>query len=215
MRYKLLVFDMDGTILDTLCDLCDSTNYALSKNGMPKRTIDEVRCFVGNGIRKLMERAVPKGTAKEDIDKVHETFTTYYEKHCADKTKPYDGILELLRKVKAMGIKTAVVSNKADYAVQILCRDYFESMFDYAVGDKEGLRRKPYPDSVNEVLKVLDIEKEEALYIGDSDVDIMTAKNSLLDMVAVSWGFRGRDFLTEHGAKIIIDTPDELLDIIK
>ena len=137
MKYKIVVFDLDGTILNTLEDLADSTNYALSVFDMPERTIEEIRHFVGNGIRKLMERAVPQGTPESMIVKVHETFTEHYKNHCADKTRPYDGIKELIENIRNAGVYTAVVSNKADYGVQILCKDYFPGLFDYAVGETE------------------------------------------------------------------------------
>lgn len=212
--YKLLVFDMDGTILNTLEDLADSTNYALKENGLPERTLDEVRFFVGNGIGKLIERAVPEGTEDELREKVFETFTGYYKYHCADKTRAYDGILELLEAVREKGYLTAVVSNKADFAVQTLCDDYFPGLFDYAVGEKKGVRRKPYPDSVLDVLARLNVEKDDAVYIGDSDVDIETARNAGLDVVGVSWGFRGRALLESYGADRIIDEPMELLGCI-
>lgn len=210
MKYKLAIFDLDGTILDTLADLTDSTNYALRENGFAEHTIEEVRFFVGNGIRKLMERAVPKGTDAAVIDRVHKTFTAHYKAHCADKTKPYPGITKLLCALRDAGIKTAVVSNKADYGVQTLCQDYFFGLFDFAVGEREGIRRKPCPDSVNEVLEKLGIVREDAVYIGDSDVDVETAKNAGLPCISVTWGFRDRKFLIEHGAVKFVDRPEEL-----
>lgn len=214
MKYKLVIFDMDGTILNTLDDLADSTNYALLANGLPERTIGEVRSFVGNGIRRLIERAVPAGTDAAQLDRVHESFTAHYKAHCADKTKPYDGILELIRDLRAAGCRTAVVSNKADYGVQTLCRDYFPGLFDMAVGEREGIRKKPSPDSVNEVLKKLSVVRADAVYIGDSDVDIETARNAGLDCIAVEWGFRGREFLIEHGAGRLVKEPREIYDEI-
>ncbi|MGN1305481.1 MAG: HAD family hydrolase [Oscillospiraceae bacterium] len=212
--YKLAVFDMDGTILDTLEDLMDSVNFALSECGYPTRTYDEVRRFVGNGIRKLIERAVPEGLTVEEIDRVHEVFTGHYKLHCADKTKAYDGIKPLLEKLRANGVKTAVVSNKADYGVQELCREYFDGLFDYAVGEREGIRRKPAPDSVNEALRVLNTDKSEAVYIGDSDVDFETAKNAELPCISVLWGFRDEEFLRERGATLFVRRPEEIFDII-
>lgn len=212
--YKLAVFDMDGTILDTLEDLKDSTNFALEKCGYPTRSYDEVRRFVGNGIRKLIERAVPEGLTVEQIDRVHEVFTEHYKVHCADKTKAYDGIKLLLEKLRASGVKTAVVSNKADYGVQELCKEYFDGLFDYAVGEREGIRRKPAPDAVNEALRVLGIDKSEAVYIGDSDVDFETAKNAELPCISVLWGFRDEEFLREKGATLFVRDPAEIYDII-
>lgn len=212
--YKLAVFDMDGTILDTLEDLKDSVNYALSECGYPQRTYDEVRRFVGNGIRKLIERAVPEGVSVSDIDRVHEVFTGYYKVHCADKTKAYDGIKPLLEQLRANGIKTAVVSNKADYGVQELCKEYFDGLFDYAVGEREGIRRKPAPDSVNEALRVLETDKSEAVYIGDSDVDYETAVNAGLPCISVLWGFRDEEFLRSKGALLFVREPSEILNIV-
>ncbi len=212
--YKLAVFDMDGTILDTLEDLKDSTNFALEKCGYPTRTYDEVRRFVGNGIRKLIERAVPEGLTVEQIDRVHEVFTEHYKVHCADKTKAYDGIKPLLEKLRASGVNTAVVSNKADYGVQERCKEYFDGLFDYAVGEREGIRRKPAPDSVNEALRVLGMSKSEAVYIGDSDVDFETAKNAELPCISVLWGFRDEEFLREKGATLFVHDPAEIYDIV-
>lgn len=214
MRYKLAVFDMDGTILNTLEDLADSTNYALKTNGLPERTVDEVRRFVGNGIRLLIERAVPEGSDTELIDKVFGTFKRYYKTHCAIKTKPYDGIKEVLLSLRKAGCLTAVVSNKADFAVQDLCRDYFDGLFDLAVGEREGIKKKPAPDSVFEVLSKLNIDKADAVYIGDSDVDYATSVNAGMDVIMVGWGFRDEEFLREKGAKRIIKQPSEILDII-
>lgn len=214
MRYKLAVFDMDGTILNTLEDLADSTNYALKVNGLPERTIDEVRRFVGNGIRLLIERAVPADTDKELTDKVFDTFKEYYKTNCAVKTRPYDGIKDVLLELRKAGCLTAVVSNKADFAVQDLCKDYFDNLFDFAIGEREGIKKKPAPDSVFEVLSKLNVEKDNAVYIGDSDVDFATSVNAGMDVIMVGWGFRDEEFLREKGAKRIIKQPSEILDII-
>lgn len=211
MKYQLAIFDLDGTLLDTLEDLADSTNYIMKRFGYPERTLKEVRRFVGNGIRKLLERSAPKGTPADEIDRMFELFKEYYGAHCADKTKPYDGIMELLSALQKQGIKLAVVSNKADYAVKALCEQYFSGFFDEAVGEREGIARKPAPDTVNEVLKNLQMEKSQAVYIGDSEVDVQTAKNAVMDCIAVDWGFRDKEVLEEAGAEIIVSTPAELL----
>ena len=215
MKYDLLIFDLDGTILDTLEDLKESTNYALDFHGFPKRTLDEVRRFVGNGIGKLIERAVPAGTSEKETGRVLATFKRYYGEHCADHTKPYEKIPVFLKVVREKGCQTAVVSNKADFAVQDLCEQYFPGMFDFVVGEREGIRRKPCPDSVNEVLKTLEKTKEQAIYVGDSDVDVETAKNAGMPVIGVSWGFRGREFLEAHGAEWIADTPEDLWKFIE
>ena len=215
MKYDLLIFDLDGTILDTLEDLKLSTNYALTFHGFPERTLDEVRRFVGNGIGKLIERAVPAGTPEKETQRVLATFKRHYGAHCADHTKPYEKIPEFLKAVRESGCQTAVVSNKADFAVQELCEQYFPGMFDFVVGEREGIRRKPCPDSVNEVLKTLRKTKEQAVYVGDSDVDVETAKNAGMPVIGVSWGFRGRKFLEEHGAERIADEPEDLWKFIE
>ena len=214
MKYKAVIFDMDGTILNTLEDLKNATNYSLRQFGMPERSLEEVRMFVGNGIRKLVERAVPAGTSEEKIAQILDVFLEYYEIHSADNTSPYPGILELVEKLKKSGIKTAVSTNKADVPAQELGREYFNGIFDLIVGQQDGLKVKPAPDSVNKILSILDIQKKDAIYIGDSDVDVQTAKNSGLDFIGVSWGFRGREFLEKNGAKNIVDNANEILDLV-
>lgn len=214
MKYKAVIFDMDGTILNTLEDLKNATNYSLRQFGMPERSLEEVRMFVGNGIRKLVERAVPSDTSEEKIAQVLDVFLEYYEIHSADNTSPYPGILELVEKLKKSGIKTAVSTNKADVPAQELGREYFNGIFDLIVGQQDGLKVKPAPDSVNKILSILDIQKKDAIYIGDSDVDVQTAKNSGLDFIGVSWGFRGREFLEKNGAKNIVDNANEILDLV-
>lgn len=204
-KYELAIFDLDGTILDTLDDLTDSVNYALDKHGYPTRTKEEIRTFVGDGLLMLVRRAIAPETDENVIQTVLATQKAYYKDHCADKTKPYDGILELLDELKKADVKLAVVSNKADYAVQILCEQYFSDIFHMAVGEKEAVRKKPAPDSVYAVLDELQVEKERTVYIGDSEVDIETAKNAGLDAVLVTWGFRDAAFLQEKGAKTLVN----------
>lgn len=211
MQYKLAIFDMDGTILNTLEDLTDSLNASLVAHDLPTRTLEEVRCFVGNGIHRTIELGVPDGSSDELIEQVYDYFTPYYQTHCKIKTGPYTGIVSLLQELRANNIKTAVVSNKADAAVHKLCVEFFPGLFDYEVGDKPDNRRKPAPDSVNEVLSALSIQPSDAIYIGDSEVDLATAKNSNLDCIGVAWGFRGYDFLAEQGAKKIAKTPNDVL----
>lgn len=214
MSYQLAIFDLDGTVLNTLDDLADSMNYALSAFGFPERTVDEIRRFVGNGIRKLVERALPDGCDEETVGRVFECFKAYYKDHCAIKTAPYDGILPLLADLKRSGMKLAVLSNKADFAVQSLCKRYFDGMFDLAVGERAGVRRKPAPDAVEEVLARLHTEPSCALYIGDSEVDVETAKNAAIDCVAVDWGFRDRASLSACGAEKIVSTPEALKAVL-
>ena len=213
MRYKLAIFDLDGTILDTLEDLADSTNYALSVYHMPEHTIDEVRWFVGNGIHKLIERAVPKGSTDEQIEQVFTTFKEYYKDHCAVKTRPYDGIMELLKTLREKGILTAVVSNKGDFAVQILCEDYFRGMFDFAVGEREGIRRKPAPDGPLMVAEKFGVKPEECMYVGDTSTDMQTGKAAGMFTVGALWGFLDRKELNENGADLFSDKPVDLVKI--
>jgi len=213
MKYRYIIFDMDGTILDTLEDLKNSCNYALKANGMPERSIEEVRAFVGNGLARLVEQAV--NTQDKEIEKkVLEDLKAHYSLHCKDLTKPYEGICESLKALKEMGCKLAVVSNKIDSAVGELCKIYFPGIFDFSIGEKEGLKRKPAPDMVWEAMKGLGASGEESIYIGDSEVDFATAKNAELDCIAVTWGFRDRSVAIEHGIVHIVDTPKEIEDII-
>ena len=210
MKPELVIFDMDGTILDTLEDLKESLNAALAANGFPERTMEETRRFVGNGIAKLMERAVPAGTAPEATAKVLADFKVHYAAHCADHTHPYAGVPELLADLRAAGVLTAVVSNKADFAVQILARDYFPGLFDCVLGEKEGIAKKPAPDMVNAVLRTLNVAPAAARYVGDSEVDVETARNSGIAGVFVTWGFRPVETLRKSGAATLADTPAEL-----
>lgn len=215
-KYKkkdTIVFDLDGTLLDTLEDLTASVNYALSLCNMPTRTIEEIRQFVGNGVKKLMIRAVPDGENNSQFEKAFGLFKEYYGEHCNDKTRAYEGIPELLQELKKAGYALAIVSNKIDSAVQELNKRYFPQV-DVAVGDCEGLKRKPAPDSVFVALERLGKSKEDAIYIGDSEVDIQTAKNSGVPCISVLWGFRDKAFLQEHGADIFVEKPMEILDII-
>lgn len=215
MNCKLAIFDLDGTILDTIDDLADSVNYALGKFNLPTRTIDEIRTFVGNGIHRLIERSVPQNTDNEIIEAVYLSFKAYYKRHCADKTKPYDGIVDTILTLRKCGIKTAVVSNKADFAVQQLCNQYFgEDMFDVVFGEREGIKRKPSPDCVNEVVSMLGMDKDEVVYIGDSEVDIKTAENAKIKCISVTWGFRNRRDLENSGGNIFVNIPLEIIDIL-
>lgn len=214
MKYDTVIFDLDGTLLNTLEDLADSVNFAMESCGFAKRTEEEVRCFVGNGIKLLIERAVPEGTEEKQIEKAFQAFRKYYGENCMVKTRPYKGIMEILEKLNEKGIKMAIVSNKVDSAVKELNNCFFKDYIDVAVGECENVRRKPAPDSVNKALELLGSDREKALYVGDSDVDIDTAKNSGMDCVSVSWGFRGREFLKEKGAEVIIDMPEELMDVL-
>ncbi len=211
MEYKTYIFDLDGTLLDTLHDLWVSCNYALRENGMPERSLDEVRRFVGNGVKKLMERAIPLGLDNSKFDVTYETFRKHYLVHSLDTTKPYSGIPELLANLKKHGKHMAVVSNKFYAATQELCRHFFGDYIDVAIGERENIRKKPAPDTVNEAIRQLGVGRENAVYIGDSDVDVMTARNSNMPCISVLWGFRDRDFLMQHGATTFVAAPKELM----
>lgn len=209
---KAVIFDLDGTLLNTLDDLADSTNYALSKFGYPTRTIDEVRQFVGNGVAKLIERAIPEGKNNPNFEKCLAIFKENYAQNMYNKTAPYNGIIEMLSNLKSKGIKIAVVSNKFDLAVKELCKKYFEGFIDFAAGENEsqGIKKKPAPDTVISALNEFNFAPEDAVYVGDSDVDIMTAKNSKMPCISVTWGFRDEKFLLENGATILINAPSEI-----
>jgi len=213
MSYQTYIFDLDGTLLDTLGDLAASVNYAMRTHGMPEHTVDEVRLFVGNGVRRLMERAVPGGAAHPAFEAAFATFRRHYMEHSLDTTRPYEGIPELLQELKRRGRHTAVVSNKFDAATKELCRHFFPDTIDVAVGEHEaeGIRKKPAPDTVLQALSQLGVGQEGAVYVGDSDVDIQTARNSGLPCISVLWGFRDREFLLAHGAETFVSQPSELL----
>ena len=216
LRYDTIIFDLDGTLLDTLEDLKNAVNYALEEMGWPARSLDEVRLFVGNGVAKLMERAVPAGTGPADTARALDIFKAYYARHSKDKTAPYPGILETLEALRAMGCKLAVVSNKFDAAVKDLARDYFPGLMDLAAGENEagGVPKKPDPAMVLQTMGALNAAPERAVYVGDSDVDLETAKNAGLPCISVTWGFRDRGFLLDHGATVFADSPGDLLSLI-
>ena len=209
--YNTYIFDLDGTLLSTLGDLAASCNYALRTNGMPERTIDEVRVFVGNGVKKLMERAVPNGEDNPAFEKTYSDFRKHYMVHNLDTTKPYDGVMDLLKELNSRGKKVAVVSNKFYAATKELCRHFFGNLVQVAIGEREDIRKKPAPDTVIEAMRQLGVTTEGAVYIGDSDVDIETARNSGMPCISVLWGFRDRDFLLQHGATTLVDTPTDIL----
>ena len=216
MHYSLAVFDLDGTVLDTLADLAAAVNAALSRHGYPKRTVGEVCSFVGNGVKKLIERAVPDGTAPEETAAVFEDFMAYYRLHCADKTAPYEGIPEMLLDLRAAGVRLAVLSNKAHAATVALCERYFPQLFDAVLGEREamGIRKKPAPDALFSLMREMGVTAKETVYIGDSDVDVQTAAAAGVDLLAVSWGFRSAKLLHEVGATVIADSAEELKNLI-
>ena len=210
----MVIFDLDGTLLDTLDDLCNSVNYSLRTTNFPERSLAEVRTFVGNGIRLLIERSVPEGTSKELIDKTFECFKTYYAVHCNDKTKTYPGVMDMLKELKKNGYKIAVLSNKAQYALTKLCNIYFNNLLDDAVGARENVAKKPSPDALYICAENNNINLNNVLYVGDSDVDVATANNAGVRGIAVTWGFRSRELLIKCGAENLADNTDELLQIL-
>ncbi len=214
MKVKAAVFDMDGTILDTLADLHVCTNFALRKNGFPERTLDEIRCFVGNGLRRLAERAVPADADPAAVDAVFADLKAHYAQHAQDYTKPYDGIIPLLLTLRGAGVKTAVVSNKVDSAVAELTAGFFPGLFDVSVGERPGRQLKPAPDAVIAALRELGVSKEDAVYIGDSEVDFATARNAGLPCISVTWGFRSREALQALAPDWLVDTPAELAAVL-
>lgn len=206
------IFDLDGTLLNTLKDLAASTNYALRSAGMPEHSVEDVRRFVGNGVKKLMERAIPQGLENPKFDETYATFRKHYLEHSLDTTKPYDGIPEVLAELKRRGKKPAIVSNKFYAATQELAKHFFPETIQVAIGERENIRKKPAPDTVLEAMRQLGVGREGTVYIGDSDVDIDTAKNVGVPCISVLWGFRDKDFLIEHGATHLIKEPKELLE---
>ena len=213
--YQTYIFDLDGTLLDTLGDLHASCNYALRSHGLPQRSLDEVRQFVGNGVKKLMQRAIPDDLAYPsfDFEDVYQTFRQHYLLHSLDTTHPYPGIMEMLQELREQEKNIAVVSNKFYTATQELCEHFFGDLVPGAIGEREGIRRKPSPDTVLEALRQLNAPLQDAVYIGDSDVDIETAHNCGIPCISVLWGFRDKKFLLAHGADIFIHHPMELITI--
>ncbi|MBW4775680.1 HAD family hydrolase [Prevotella histicola] len=211
--FETYIFDLDGTLLNSLNDLAMSTNYALRWAGMPERTVEEVRMFVGNGVKLLMERAIPGGLDNPRFDETYAKFREHYLKHNLDTTRPYEGIPEMLNILKQRGKRLAIVSNKFYEATQELAKHFFPETIEVAIGERENIRKKPAPDTVLEALRQLGADKEGAVYIGDSDVDIMTAKNSGLPCLSVLWGFRDKEFLIEHGANNLIEHPLDILNV--
>lgn len=216
MTINAVIFDLDGTLLNTIEDLTESTNFALSAFGFPVKTVSEVNSYVGNGVAKLIERAIPGGKNNKDFEPCLKMFKYHYSNNMQNLTKPYKGIAELLKSLKERGIKTAVVSNKFDSAVRELTEKYFSGLIDISIGENEGegIKKKPAPDMVLKAIDELKTDKNSVLYIGDSDTDILTAENTGIPCVSVSWGFRTKEFLKQNGASTIIDTPSELLKLL-
>ncbi len=215
MKYSAIVFDLDGTLIYTLEDLMNSVNFALEKFSFPKKNIDEIRKFAGNGVKKLVYLSTPEGTGNETNEECLRIFKEHYTKYSRVKTKPYDGIIEMLKSVKAMGVKTAVVTNKMQIAAADIINAFFGSLIDVTIGQIDGVAQKPAPDGVLLAMKKLGALPENTVYIGDSEVDCATAHNAGLPIIGCTWGFRERKVLEENKAEYIIDKPEEITDIIK
>ncbi len=212
--FKAAVFDMDGTILDTLTDLADSVNHCLGLYGCPPASREAVAAALGNGAGHLVEELIDGGRenpAYEDVLKAH---IAYYEEHCTDQTAPYSGILPAMKRLKEAGVKMAIVSNKGDGAVRELSRRFFDDLVETAVGEREGIRRKPAPDTVIEALRLMGVPAGEAVYIGDTEVDVMTAENAKIPCILVSWGFRSVEELKKLNAFALTDSAGKMADLI-
>lgn len=210
MPINTIIFDLDGTLLNTLTDLANSVNYALEKYHLPTHSEDRVRQMVGNGVTVLMERAIPGGQSHPAFENCLRDFKEHYEIHKKDFTKPFPGIMEFLKEAHESGYKMAVVSNKFDLAVKGLCQDFFFPYIQTAIGESSTVAPKPAPDTALAAMKELQADARQCVYVGDSDVDIATAQNAGIPCISVSWGFRSREFLEEHGASILIDATQEL-----
>lgn len=214
MKYNTVIFDLDGTLLNTLNDLAASVNYSMKSMGFPEHPVDRVRGFIGNGVRILIRRSVPEGITEEEYNNAYELFEKHYAEHCRDLTAPYDGIIEVIKKLRSMGYNVAVVSNKIDFAVQKLCDDFFDGIIDTAVGDSPDTNNKPAPDMVYKAIDKMGVEREKCVYVGDTDVDLETAANAGMDCISVSWGYRSHDELVGYGAKMIADTPEQIFEYL-
>lgn len=212
--YKLVFFDLDGTLLDTLEDLADSVNEMLETKGYKRRSLDEIRQFVGNGMKKLIERSVPEKISEKSMEECYEIFRNNYRKNMRNKTKPYDGIVKCLEEIKLMGIKTVVVSNKNDEPVKALCKDFFGDLFADVRGVGNGILPKPDPLTITSVIDESGYDKKECILIGDSETDVLTAKNAGIESVGVLWGFRDKEVLMNYGADYIVETPSEIMKIL-
>ncbi len=214
MKYEAVIFDLDGTLTDTLGDLKNSVNYAMREFGFPERTLEEVRSFVGNGVRKLIYLSVPENTDSATAERCLAVFKEYYKNNSLVETKPYDGITEMLENIKSKGIKTAVVTNKMHEAAEEIVRIFFGNLIDITLGQVDGVAQKPQPDGIYYVLDKLGVSKEKSIYVGDSEVDCITAKNAKIPCIGVTWGFRDESVLVENGADYIADIPEEIIGYV-
>lgn len=216
MSIKAVIFDMDGTVLDTLEDLKNATNAAMEAFGRPTLTLEQVRRYVGNGSRRLIELALGEGADASEIDRVLDWYVPWYDAHSCILTRPYPGILPLMERLKAAGLRLAIVSNKPDAIVRALSGDFFGALPELSVGEREreGVRRKPAPDMLEAVRRAMGLRREDCVFVGDSEVDLMTAANAGLRCISVTWGFRSRETLLAAGAGTFVDTPEELAALL-
>lgn len=212
---KVIIFDLDGTLLNTLGDLRNAVNFSLSKRGYELRTIEEIRKFIGDGIKKLIIRSLPRGTKDKIVDECYEEFKEYYSSNMMGDTVPYDGVLEVLQYFKTQNVKLAVLSNKFDPAAKELCENYFGDLLDVVFGERQGIPRKPDPTSVNEIIDILGVPKKNVVYVGDSATDAQTAKNAGLYCVGVTWGYRDADVIKKGGADCLVDNTKDLIKAIE
>ena len=211
--YDTVIFDLDGTLLHTLEDLMFSVNYALSHFTDVQRSLEEIRGFVGNGVRNLMRLSLPGGEDNPDFERAFSLFREHYAIHCRDHTRPYPGIVDAISTLHRRGVRMAIVSNKEDREVKEMNAVFFGGMCAAALGERPGVRRKPAPDSLFEAMRELSSSPEHTLYVGDSEVDVLTAKNASVDCLSVTWGFRTREHLQCSGASRFIDSPSQLLSL--
>ena len=214
MRYELVIFDLDGTLLNTLDDLADSANLALQERGFPTHSREDIRRFIGNGVARLLRRAAPEDTDDRTVDDLVKRFKVIYMEHLNVHTRPFPGVIEMLDMLKAAGIRTAVNSNKIDAASQSLCRHHFGDRLDMVLGERDGIPRKPAPDGARFIMETLGVSPEKTLYVGDGDADLLTAQNANIDSAWVSWGFRRREELKGLVIPHAIDSVDQLADYI-
>lgn len=211
---KAILFDLDGTLMNTLHDLYLSTNFALKKNHFPERSEDEIRQMVGNGVKKLIERALPDNQ-KDHLEIVLKDFKEHYQCHSLDHTFPYPGIVELLKNLKERQFKLAVISNKFHLAVKEICNRFFKDYLDLAIGESKEIRTKPNPDMINKALQEFDLKKDEVILVGDSETDIETARNAMISIIGVDWGFRGATVLKNLNVDYLVYKPKEIITIVE
>lgn len=214
MKYEAVIFDFDGTLLYTVQDLADAVNYAVARRGYPTHSVRAIERMIGNGVNMLVSRALPRGFDTPEYERIMDDFRAFYRAHCQDNTRPYDGVPEMLARLRAEGRKLAIVTNKYQTAAELLRKQFFADSVELIVGDFEGRRRKPEPDGVLIALEKLGADPSRAVYVGDTEVDMQTAENAGLDCICVAWGYRTRQELERLGAPAIAENTQELLAML-